>query len=561
MQVILEVKNLAVESLPETYTFDQPCIRIGRKEDNDLVLPDEKRFLSSAHAELRVQEDHVYLVDVGSKNSTFLNGSRLDAGQPYLLQEGDQIKIGFFDIQFNPPEKEEEDTQTSYLHTVLESTFMNLTHESALRRAVEELKVLNELAFEIGAARDLDTILGSIVRRSLRVLRAQQGVVTLIDQATSAPSKTLLRTMLSSQERQAFTVHPALTDWMIINKEPLRVNNPREDERFVGLPWHPDVQSMLCIPMLVRSEITGLLTVFNKKTPHGFTDDDERLLMIIAAQSAHVIERTRLMEIEIHARQLEAENQRKALELEKAKELAKAYHEIKIQSQEIQRKSEENERLLLNILPGPIADRLKRGEETIADAFPDVTVLFSDIVSFTNLSSHTPAPQLVALLNDLFREWDHLALSLGVEKIKTIGDAYMAVSGLPEPRPDHAEVCVRMALGMLDVLKRYNLKNNRSLQVRVGLNTGPVVAGVIGTHKFIYDLWGDSVNTASRMESHGIPDRIHMSKATYLKLNNRFACESRGEIEIKGKGKMETFLLKLSDPLVPSSAKPGFFHR
>jgi adenylate cyclase len=162
---------------------------------------------------------------------------------------------------------------------------------------------------------------------------------------------------------------------------------------------------------------------------------------------------------------------------------------------------ERSEQLLLNILPRPIAERLKEGQRTIADVFPDVTVLFADLVGFTRMSEQLPPAELVAMLNKIFSMFDQLAEKHGLEKIKTIGDEYMAASGLPMPRPDHAEAMAEMALDMLAVIERFNAKRNRGVRIRIGMNCGPVTAGIIGTKKFAYDLWGDTVNIASRMES------------------------------------------------------------
>ena len=205
---------------------------------------------------------------------------------------------------------------------------------------------------------------------------------------------------------------------------------------------------------------------------------------------------------------------------------------------------EQSERLLLNILPEEIANRLKRGDSTIADTFADVTVLFADIVGFTQLSARVSPTELVALLNDIFSAFDNLAERHGLEKIKTIGDAYMVVGGLPITRPDHAEAIAEMALDMQEAIIDFSNTQNQHLSIRIGINTGPVVAGVIGIKKFIYDLWGDTVNTASRMESHGFPGSIHVTAATYEKLHEKYVFESRGAIEVKGKGKMTTYLLK-----------------
>lgn len=201
------------------------------------------------------------------------------------------------------------------------------------------------------------------------------------------------------------------------------------------------------------------------------------------------------------------------------------------------------EKLMLNILPRPIADRLKRGEKNISGSYPDVTILFSDLVGFTKMSSQTSATDLVKLLNDLFTRFDKRADALGVEKIKTIGDAYMAVAGLPIPRPDHAQLCAELALGMFDDLKAFNQENGKELDMRIGLNSGPVVAGVIGYTKFSYDLWGNTVNTASRMESTSKPGRVQVSPATFEAIKNDFNLEDGGLMECKGLGEILTHLL------------------
>lgn len=210
----------------------------------------------------------------------------------------------------------------------------------------------------------------------------------------------------------------------------------------------------------------------------------------------------------------------------------------------LQIEQEKSEKLLLNILPKPIADRLKRGARTIADTFPDVTVLFSDLVGFTKLSTHITASELVERLNKIFLAFDMLVESRGLEKIKTIGDAYMLVGGLPTARPDHVEAVAHVAIDMVNIIERLNAENNSNFQIRVGIHTGPVVAGVIGKNKFNYDLWGDTVNTASRMESQGISGSIQISETTYERIKDKFIFELRGPIEVKGKGKMVTYLLK-----------------
>ncbi|RIK47635.1 MAG: adenylate/guanylate cyclase domain-containing response regulator [Chloroflexi bacterium] len=206
----------------------------------------------------------------------------------------------------------------------------------------------------------------------------------------------------------------------------------------------------------------------------------------------------------------------------------------------LQLEQEKSERLLLNILPSSVAQQLKQSPGVIAERFEEVTVLFADIVDFTPLSASIPPEELVNLLNDIFSLFDHLAEKHGLEKIKTIGDAYMAVGGLPMPMENHATAVANMAL---DIQCEMNRLFNGRLQVRIGLHTGPVVAGVIGKKKFIYDLWGDTVNTASRMESHGLTGNVQVTEATYHHLKDHYLLEKRGTIQVKGKGNVVTYLL------------------
>lgn len=199
--------------------------------------------------------------------------------------------------------------------------------------------------------------------------------------------------------------------------------------------------------------------------------------------------------------------------------------------------------LLLNVLPRRIADQLKKKSGAIAERFESATVLFADLVNFTQLSERTPATELVQMLDQIFSRFDALADQHGLEKIKTIGDAYMVVGGVPEARADHAMAVAQMSLDMLRVLKELDGPAFASLSLRIGIHSGPVVAGVIGKRKFAFDLWGDTVNTASRMESHGQPGRVHVSQATYDLLVEHFAFEARGPTAIKGKGELNTFFL------------------
>jgi adenylate cyclase len=268
--------------------------------------------------------------------------------------------------------------------------------------------------------------------------------------------------------------------------------------------------------------------------------------------------------LNLHAmqQQLETQNaqlQREIIERRQAEEALETSREL-IRRQRDELKSlydkivaEQNvsERLLLNVLPYPIAERLKARPdlmtdsipEVIADSFGDVTVLFADIVEFTRFSAGMSAERLVAMLNEIFTDFDSIADHRGLEKIKTIGDAYMAAAGLPVPADDHAARAAHMALDMIDALDRFNQRNGVSLQLRIGINSGAVVAGVIGKRRFIYDLWGDAVNTASRMESHGVAGRVQVTDATRRRLDEPFLFEERGFIEAKGLGELHTWFL------------------
>lgn len=259
------------------------------------------------------------------------------------------------------------------------------------------------------------------------------------------------------------------------------------------------------VPVLDNKQVLAVL-VFYKKTPDSIKSRIIDLVMAVATQSGWLIQR-----------------------------------QLTQQALEFQRK--QTEKLLLNILPKPIAQRLQKSQKVIADSFADVSVLFADLVGFTDFSSQTTPTELVELLNLIFSEFDQLSEEHGLEKIKTIGDAYMVVAGLPTYRPDHAEAIAQMALDMQAALASFNAKIGQAFRLRIGINIGPVVAGVIGLSKFIYDLWGDTVNVASRMESSGIPGEIQVTAATYERLKEQFLFKERGSILIKGKGEMITYLL------------------
>jgi adenylate cyclase len=242
--------------------------------------------------------------------------------------------------------------------------------------------------------------------------------------------------------------------------------------------------------------------------------------VLLRARISASLERKRLRDLE-RLRLIELQKEKQLLEMEK----------------------EKAERLLLNILPKAMAERLKQGQRTIAARYESVTVLFADIVDFTTLANHSGPEVLVSLLNDLFTRFDRLTDQYGLEKIKTIGDSYFVAGGLPEPRPDHAEAVAGMALDMLTAVTDLNRELGTTLSIRIGLNTGSVVAGVIGRKKFTYDLWGATVNLASRMQSSGLPNRIHLPASTCELLREKFHFTERGTVVCKGVGEVRSYLL------------------
>lgn len=216
---------------------------------------------------------------------------------------------------------------------------------------------------------------------------------------------------------------------------------------------------------------------------------------------------------------------------------------MRVLMEELDEERAESDRLLLNILPAPIAAQLKEERGVIAEKFDSVSVLFADIVGFTALSETMPAEDLVEWLNAVYSEIDRLVQVHGAEKIRTIGDGYMVASGVPFPREDHAVVLTELALDMRTHFVSLPPVAGEKVSFRIGINSGPLVGGVIGTHKFQYDIWGDTVNTAARMESMGVPGRIHISDATHELIMHKIECELRGEIEVKGKGLMKTWFV------------------
>ena len=296
-----------------------------------------------------------------------------------------------------------------------------------------------------------------------------------------------------------------------------------------ALPWFVAFLGLVALSAAIDPALAGGAP----DIPHGVVVAFFALNILGVATTAYA-----LLQYFVRAREralAELARQHSALELEQAK----------------------SERLLLNVLPQPVAERLKEQEGIIAEDCPAVTVLFADLVGFTPLSERLSASELVSLLDRVFARWDAIAAHYGVEKIKTIGDAYMVASGIPLPRDDHAEAIADMALAMGPEVARCSTETGLPLEVRIGIDTGPVVAGVIGRAKFIYDLWGDTVNTASRMESHALPGTIQVTERAYERLRGDYELHHRGTIEVKGKGPMACYLLVGPGGATASSRSAG----
>lgn len=288
-----------------------------------------------------------------------------------------------------------------------------------------------------------------------------------------------------------------------------------------------NTRSAVYLPLKVEERFIGILTV-HSYTKSAFASNQLNILRTLANYVAIGVDNADAY------RALSKRN----------RELKESLEKIEVLNRGIEEERQKSENLLLNILPRSIADRLKRGEGVIADYFSSSTVLFADIVGFSKLTTKISTPtRLVEILNRIFTEFDVIADKYQLEKIKTIGDCYMMAGGIPVPDEDHANKTAEAALEMLERLEKLKPDLEYEFNVRIGLHTGEVVAGVIGKNKFVYDLWGDSVNTASRMESHGSTGRIHVSESVYLTLKDKYDFEDRGTIEVKGKGAMHTYFL------------------
>ncbi|MBN1484056.1 MAG: GAF domain-containing protein, partial [Chloroflexia bacterium] len=374
------------------------------------------------------------------------------------------------------------------------------------QQALRETEGLFRAAQSILGSNDLLQICQNLISSFNKLVQADRTTLFLVDQGRR---EILLHLSCGNVRNDIEVAYDELmqsvSGQVFRWRKPLLFHEPL-DAKAPGIECrlHENAGSLAVVPLAAKnaqgkSAIIGSVTAINRPEQRLFNQHDLDLLMALAAQAATTIENVRLQE--------------------------------------------ESERLLLNILPAPIALRLRHGESVIADHFDDVTVLFADVVNFTGISTRMQPDDLVVMLNHLFSTFDRLVEKYNLEKVKTVGDAYMVVGGLLLPHPRHAEAVADMALDMQQEVARFQPADLDPLNIRIGIHTGPVVAGVIGIEKFSYDMWGDTVNTASRMASHGLVGCIQLTESTRRRLSGDYVLEERGTIPIKGKGEMSTFLL------------------
>ncbi len=291
--------------------------------------------------------------------------------------------------------------------------------------------------------------------------------------------------------------------------------------------WDDTTESLSYFPLKVEDRFIGILTVQSYEK-NAYSENQLNVLRTLASYIGIAIDNADAY------KNLSKKN----------KQLNENIEKINSLNEGIERERQKSEKLLLNILPASIAERLKAGESVISDFFPEATVMFADLAGFTKMSAKLASPEkLVIILNEIFTEFDAVANKYGLEKIKTIGDCYMVAGGVPVTSEDHIERTAAASIDMLKVFTQIKSNWNMDFGIRIGIHVGSIVAGVIGQNKFVYDLWGDTVNTASRMESHGVPGRINCSFDIYEKLKDKFIFEDRGESEVKEKGIMRMFFL------------------
>ena len=433
-----------------------------------------------------------------------------------------------------------------------------------LSRKTKEVRIIQEISSEISSTLDLDKILTIILQSMDEVLGFKHSMILFLDEHGEKLKVSASHGYEESGLGAEVPVGQGVIGMVAKRRKIIRMGNIGASMAYISavkahmeeggqeklgemikLPGLENVQSQIGIPLLEKERLIGVFAVESPK-PNAFDELDETLLIILANQAASAIDNARLYRAEE----------------ERVKELNRAYAELSILNESLEEKvqertselsyalekvneeQEKSERLLLNVLPKEIAAILKDEDGIIADNFEAVSIMFADVVGFTPLSTKMSPKDMVELLNEIFSYFDSLIEKYELEKIRTIGDNYMVASGVPRPRGDHAHALAGMALEMNSYLHDNSSSKVNGLQFRIGINSGPVVAGIIGRQKFHYDLWGDAVNTASRMESHGVPGKIQVTQMTYELIQDKFICKPRGTIEVKGKGEMDTWFLE-----------------
>jgi len=325
-------------------------------------------------------------------------------------------------------------------------------------------------------------------------------------------------------------VSPLIVNYVLNSKENLIINNASRDLRFAQDKYIEKEKplSVLCMPVMRNKEVIAILYLENNLATDVFTEERIEVLNLLSGQMAISLQNAALyesLETRVKERTATIENQKKQLELEK----------------------ERSDKLLLNIMPEEIANELKSSGKSIPKHYDEVTILFTDFEGFSKVTKAMPASELVTLLDECFSAFDQIGKSHGLEKIKTIGDAYLSVSGLPYPDPEHATKAILAAIDIIHFIDRYNAdrisRNMPYCPIRIGVHSGPVVAGIVGSDKFAFDLWGDTVNIASRLEAYGEPGKINISKTTYTKVWDKFDCVYRGKITVKHNEEIQMYFV------------------
>lgn len=388
-------------------------------------------------------------------------------------------------------------------------------------------EALRDTAAALNSTLDLEQVLDAILTNVSHVETHDYAYIMLLDD--QGMTRVVRQAGITSNDQaemlRALKVDPtqfSIMRQMIESGHPAIVSNTERSPLHSFYPVH----SYAGMPIHVQGQVVGFIHL-ESKTPNFFTPTDIEPLRTFADQAgiaftnAHLVSKLR----------------------QANKQLKEQINEIQALQKDLRQEMINSERLLLNILPAPIASRLKQGEKIIADDYSEATVLFADIVNFTAITAQMAPARMLEMLNAIFLMCDQLAKKYGLEKIKTIGDAYMVVGGLPQPRPDHTNAVADMALEMQSEIKTFKGDSSQPLNLRIGIATGPVVAGVIGSAKFSYDVWGITVNTASRMEAQGIAGRIHVTANVYERLRDTYQFEERGVIRVKNIGEMMTYFL------------------